>query len=76
MDFKQQHIRNFLRIIAAAILLVYLFDIAHKKLTVGKIYLDTNDGYVIVGCVAVLIAIEAVRAYIKRKLAKNDKSNE
>lgn len=68
MQIKDQHIRNFLRILAAIILLVYLWDIAFNKIKNGKIYLDTNDGYVIIGCVALLLAIESVRAYVKRKL--------
>lgn len=73
MDIKDQYIRNFLRIIAAIILLVYLWDIGFNKIKNGKIYLDTNDGLVITGCVGLLIAIEAVRAYVKRKFNKLDK---
>lgn len=67
MDFKQQHIRNFLRVLAALILLVYVYDIVANKIKAGKIYLDVNDGWVISGCLAILLAIEAVRAYVKRK---------
>ena len=37
----------------------------------GKIYLDVNDGVVITGCVGMLLAIEAVRAYVKRKFSKD-----
>ncbi|WP_074406641.1 hypothetical protein [Aquimarina megaterium] len=76
MDIKNQHIRNFLRIIAAIILLVYLYDIATDKIRDGKIYLDMNDGYVIFGCIAILLAIEAVRAFVKKKLGKDGKSHE
>lgn len=72
MDIKDQYIRNFLRIIAAIILLVYLWDISFNKIKNGKIYLDSNDGLVVIGCVSLLLAIEAVRAYVKRKL--NNKS--
>jgi len=67
MDFKDQHIRNFLRILSGVILLVYLWDIAFNKIKMGKIYLDVNDGIVITGCVGMLLAIEAVRAYVKNK---------
>jgi len=67
MDFKDQYIRNFLRLIAGAILLVYLYDIAFNKIKNGKIYLDTNDGVVIISCIGLLIAIEAVRSYVKSK---------
>jgi len=72
MDIKQQHIRNFLRIIAGVILLVYLYDISFNKIKNGKIYLDTNDGIVILFCVAILLAIEAVKAYVKHKLGKKN----
>jgi hypothetical protein len=67
MDFKDQHIRNFLRILSGTLLLVYLYDIAFNKIKNGKIYLDVNDGIVIIGCVGMLIAIEAVRSYVKNK---------
>ena len=67
MDIKDQHIRNFLRIIAGIILLAYLYNIVSDKLTTGVIYLDTNDGWMISGCIAILLAIEAVRMYVKRK---------
>ena len=73
MDFKDQHIRNFLRIIAALILLVYLWDIAFNKIKNGKIYLDTNDGLVITSCIALLLAIEAVRAYVKNRFNRMNK---
>ena len=67
MDIKDQYIRNFLRIIAGIVLLAYLYNIVSDKLTKGVIYLDTNDGWMISGCIAILLAIEAVRMYVKRK---------
>lgn len=70
MDFKDQHIRNFLRIIAGLIILVYLYDIAFNKIKNGKIYLDTNDGVIILGCIGLLIAIEAVKAFVQRKFKR------
>lgn len=70
MDIKDQYIRNFLRIIAGLIMLVYLYDIAFNKIKNGKIYLDTNDGLVILGCIGLLIAIEAVKAFVQRKFKK------
>jgi hypothetical protein len=68
MDIKDHYIRNFLRLIAAIIMLVYLWDFGFNKIKNGKIYLDTNDGIVIVGCISVLLAIEAVKAYVQRKI--------
>lgn len=73
MDFKDQHIRNFIRIITGIILLVYLWDISFNKIKNGKIYLDANDGYVIIGCIAILLAIEAVKSYVQRKLKNLEK---
>lgn len=68
MDIKDQYIRNFLRIIAAIILMYYVFDFGRSKLTGEPVYLDGNDGLIIGGCVSILLAIEAVRIYVKRKL--------
>ena len=68
MDIKDQYIRNFLRIVAALIIVVYLYDIVFNKIKNGKIYLDVNDGWIIGGCIAILLAIEAVRSYVKRKM--------
>jgi len=72
MDIKDQYIRNFLRIIAAIVLLAYLYDIVSDKVTTGKLYLDTNDGWVIIGCVSLLLAIEAVKRFVQRKLKNKD----
>lgn len=72
MDIKQQYIRNFLRVLASVILCIYTYDIGANKIKNGKIHLDVNDGLVIFGCVAVLIAIESVRAYVQNKI-KNKK---
>ena len=69
MDIKDQYIRNFLRILAAIILLVYVYDIVKRKITTGILYLDGNDGWVISGCVAILLAIEAVRMYVKKRFS-------
>jgi len=75
MDIKDQHIRNFLRVLAAVVLLVWIYDIVSNKIKEGKIHLDVNDGYVIIGCLAVLLAIEAVRAYVKRKIGEPKKED-
>lgn len=70
MDIKDQYIRNFLRVIAAIILLAYTIDIVANKIIAGKIYLDVNDGIAITACVGLLLAIEAVKAYVQRKFDK------
>ncbi|MGB6269152.1 MAG: hypothetical protein WBF67_09090 [Olleya sp.] len=69
MDIKDQYIRNFLRIVALVIILVYLYDIVFHKIKNGKIYMDINDGYVIIGCLSILLTIEAVKAFVKRKMS-------
>lgn len=71
MDIKNRHVRRFLRTLAGAVLIAYAFKIGYDKIVEGKIYLDVNDGYVIMGCISLLLAIEAVRAYVKRKLEKD-----
>ena len=71
MEFKDAHIRNFLRVLAAIVLVAWVFFVIADKARNGKVYLDVNDGLVIGGCVGILLAIEAVRAYVKRKFDKN-----
>jgi hypothetical protein len=71
-DIKDSVIRNFLRAIAAIILVVYLADISINKIKNGKIYLDYNDGLVIIGCLGLLLAIEAVRSYVLSKISKKE----
>lgn len=72
MDIKDQYIRNFLRVIAGIILMYYLYDFGWSKLQHKPIHLDSNDGWLITGCLAVLLAIEAVRAYVKRKFKNQE----
>lgn len=68
MDIKDAHFRNFLRILASTVLVAWIYFVIADKAKNGKVYLDSNDGYVIGGCVVVILAVEAVRAYVKRKL--------
>ena len=68
MDIKDQYIRNFLRILAAIVLTFEAVLIMKTKLDTGAFYLDQNDGWVIFGCICLLLAIEGVRAYVKKKL--------
>lgn len=72
MDIKDQYIRNFLRVIAAIILIAYTIDIVANKIIAGKIYLDVNDGIAITACVGLLLTIEGVKAYVQRKLGKKE----
>lgn len=70
MDIKQQHIRNFLRILAGIVLIAYTYDIAMNKVQDQMIHLNVVDGYIILGCVSMLLAIEAVRDFVQRKIKK------
>lgn len=73
MDNMDKYIRNFLRTLAAIVLCYYLYDWGYSKLQHKPIYLDANDGWIILGCISILLAIEAVRAYVKRKLKNSEK---
>jgi len=65
-------IRNVLRLMAWVILLFYMiFRIISPVINHERIVLDFNDGWVILACMALLLAIEGVRAFVKRKM--NDK---
>lgn len=75
MNLTNKFWRNFLRICAAlAIVVQLIFSILVPKIKGNPVYLDTNDGYVIIGAIALLISIEAVKAavdsWVNRKTQK------
>jgi hypothetical protein len=62
-------IRNILRLMAWVVLLFYMiFRIIKPVISNEKLTLDQNDGWVILGCMGLLLAIESVRVLLKRKL--------
>lgn len=66
--------RNFLRVCAAVAIVVQLiFSILIPKFKGDPVFLDTNDGYIIMGAIALLISIEAVKAAVDKWI--NSKSN-
>lgn len=66
-------IRNILRFMAWVVLIFYMvYRIIMPLIAKEPLYLDSNDGWVIFGCMCLLLAIEAVRAYAKRRLDKLD----
>lgn len=74
-DLKEKSInfwiRNILRLMAWVILLFYMiFRILIPIKDNSKVLLDTNDGWVIFGCMCLLFAIEGVRAVLKARLKK------
>ena len=68
MELENVVIRRFLRGLSGLILLAYTGYIIYRKLKFGAVNIDTTDVSVIGGCLAVLLAIEAVRYYVKKRL--------
>lgn len=67
--------RTVLRIMAWVTLMFYMiFRIIIPVINAERVVLDKNDGYVMIGCISLLIAIEAVKlavdAWLSRKSAK------
>lgn len=64
--------RTLLRIMAWIVLLFYMvWRIIIPVVLREPLFLDKNDGYIMIGCIAMLLAIEAVRAFVKTKLEKH-----
>lgn len=62
-------IRNILRFMCWVILLFYMiFRIIKPIINDNRIILDKNDGYLISGCLAMLLVIESVRAVFRTRL--------
>lgn len=63
--------RNILRLFAVVIILFYVIWRITVPIYQNKpIYLDVNDGYVLLGSIAMLIAIEAVKKFLENCLNK------
>lgn len=63
--------RAALRIMAWATLMFYMvFRIMVPLVSKEPIFLDQNDGYIILGCLVLLLAIEAGKAALERWLNK------
>ncbi len=65
----------YLRVVCGAIILMYgVFRVGVPLVSGEPIYMDKNDGYVLLGSIALLLCVEAVKAateaYIKRKSNK------
>lgn len=64
-------IRNVLQYVAMLILIVYaVFRIAIPVINQEPVFLDKNDGWIILGSLAVALTIEAVKKIIARKAEK------
>ena len=49
------YIKKFLKILAILVILLYFYDITYVKFVYGKIYLDVNDGLVILTAFTILL---------------------
>ena len=59
--------RNFLRVCAGlALIFELVFSIIIPKAKSLPVYLDKNDGYIIIGAIALLLSIEAVKAAVEK----------
>lgn len=63
-------IRNFLRALAAIILVSYTCYFLYKKWSAGAVDLDSMDVSIISSAIAIWLTVEGVRAYVTRKLEK------
>lgn len=72
VSVEQKVIRNFIRVLAALLLVFYVFYMGYQKWTSGSVNLDSLDLTAISIAIAVWIAVEAVRAYVVRKLDKKE----
>lgn len=62
----------YLKVLCGILVLMYcVFRIGISLVNQKPLYLDRNDGYVLLGCVSVLLSIKAIKAateaYVKRK---------
>ena len=64
-------IRQIIQYSALVVLIIYVvFRISIPLIIGDKIYLDSNDGWVIAVCLAIALTIEAVKKLIIRKTEK------
>jgi len=71
--------RMALRFLCGGILIMYaVFRIGVPLVEKERLYLDENDGYVIIGSIAIYLAVEAVRglvlAFAKSKMGNDSNS--
>ncbi|HET8735180.1 MAG TPA: hypothetical protein VFM69_01145 [Pricia sp.] len=65
------YIRAVLRLMAWAVLTFYMiYKIIMPVTSKEPLYLDTNDGYIMIGCIGLLLAIEAVKTATEKWLSK------
>lgn len=67
----------FLRLVSAVVVLLYtVFRVAMPLVKQEPMYLDKNDGYILIGAISLLLLVEVIRmvaeAYIKRKYMREE----
>lgn len=68
-------IRRGLRILAyVALLTELIFSIMIPKIKGCPVYLDTNDGYIIGGAIALLLSIEGIKSAVDAYVAKKTRN--
>lgn len=72
-EIENKKIRFWLRVIAWVFLGFYTVYAMLMKVLTGSVGLDWVDGLIIFFAGSVLLTVESVRAYAKRKLEKLDK---
>lgn len=63
--------RRYVSGLAALILLAYTGYIVYRKLKFGEVNMDSTDWSIMGGCLAIMLAVEAVKYAIRRKLGKD-----
>lgn len=64
-------IRLVLRIMAWVVMMFYMvFRILKPVINQERLHLDTNDGYIMMSCIALLLGIEAVKMAVDKWVSK------
>lgn len=67
--------RRFLRVGAGLVLVSQVISVVVSKIKGDPVYLDKNDGYLIIGSIALILSIEAIKRaidyYVKKKSNNN-----
>nr|WP_299385601.1 hypothetical protein [Allomuricauda sp.] len=72
-EYKNRHIRRFLRVLSGLVLIFYVAYFMASKIISGTANLDWVDGLIAFFAFSILVTIESVRAYARRKLERMDK---
>ncbi len=73
MDEKEENVikRRYVSFLAALVLLSYVGYIIYRKLKFGEVNIDGTDTWILGVSISILLAVEAVKYWIKRKAGIN-----